>query len=92
MSDLHARLARQSLRRPLTPDEAGLALALEQIFAGGQHDFAGVAKALADRDVKRPSGETSAWTPESLEQELRRINADLDKAYETLDLMLAAGA
>lgn len=92
MSDLHARLARQSLRRPFTPAETALAAALEQIFASGQHDFSAVARALTDRGVKRPSGETGAWTPESLEQELKRINADLDKAYETLDLMPAAGA
>lgn len=92
MSDLHARLARQSLRRPFTATETALAAALEQIFAGGEHDFPAVAKALNDKGVKRPSGEAGAWTPETLEQELKRINADLDKAYETLDLMPAAGA
>jgi hypothetical protein len=86
-SNLHARLARQSLRRPLTPEEDALAAALKDIFAAGTHDFAAVAAELQSRKVKRPSGEAAAWTLETLEQELIRINASLDAAYDANDLM-----
>lgn len=86
-SDLIARLARQSLRRPLTPEEDNLAEALREVFATGQHDFEAVARALQERGVPRPSGETGAWTLAALEVELVRLNASLDAAYAANDLM-----
>lgn len=86
-SDLLARLARQSLRRPLTAQETALSEALLGIFAAGEHDFVRVAAALEERRVARPSGKKGAWTPETLEAELAQINASLDAAYAANDLM-----
>jgi hypothetical protein len=76
-----ARLAHQSLGRPLTPAEQALAAALERIFATGTHEFDAVARALEADGVARPSGEAGAWTAAVLERELAGINAGLDAAY-----------
>lgn len=76
-------LARQSLGRPLSQAEGALAEALEAIFRTGQHDFAKVAEELQSRAVIRPSGEAGPWTVDTLEAELRDINASLDAAYAT---------
>jgi hypothetical protein len=81
MSELHERLRRQSLGRPLTSEEEALAQAMETIFRTGEQDFELVAKALERDGVKRPSGATGPWTAAVLEQELVRINASLDAAY-----------
>ena len=78
----YSKLARQSLCRPLSEQENSLALALEQIFAAQIHDFARVAEELNNRRVERPSGEKSPWTQETLEVELKRINEELDIAYD----------
>ena len=78
---LHQRLARQGLGRPLTPSEEALARALESIFAAGEHDFAAAAAALEAKGVVRPSGSPGTWSPAALQDELRRINDDLDGAY-----------
>jgi hypothetical protein len=68
------KLGRQSLRRPLSDAEARLATVLEQIFASGRHDFADVAAGLRERA-------SDPWSVESLEAELRLINASFDDAY-----------
>jgi hypothetical protein len=81
MSEQHERLRRQSLGRPLTPDEEALAQALEKNFRSGEQDFEAVAKALERDGVRRPSGQPGAWTAAVLEQELATINASLDAAY-----------
>jgi hypothetical protein len=81
MSDIHSRLRHQSLGRPLSAEERGLADALEAIFHSGAADFEEVARALEGEGVKRPSGATGPWTAAVLEEELARINASLDQAY-----------
>jgi hypothetical protein len=81
VTDLHSRLMHQSLGRPLEPAERALADALEAIFKGGEQDFAAVARALEDRGVKRPSGQSDPWSAAVLERELAAINASLDEAY-----------
>ena len=77
----HARLARQSLMRPLLEDEQNLARALEAIFATGQHELGEVVRRLQAQGVKRPSGAAGAWTLEVLEDELSKINGSLDRLY-----------
>ncbi|MGH8139879.1 MAG: recombinase-like helix-turn-helix domain-containing protein [Steroidobacteraceae bacterium] len=74
-------LARQSLARVLTPLELELAVALESVFASGEHSTAQVAAQLQKRGIRRPSGAQAAWTAETLEEELRTINSSLDAAY-----------
>jgi hypothetical protein len=81
MSDLHERLRRQSLGRPLTAEEEALAQAMEKVFRSGEQDFEALAQALTRDGVKRPSGATGPWTAAALEEELVRINASLDAAY-----------
>ena len=53
MSELHERLRRQSLGRPLTADEEALAQAMEKIFRSGEQDFEALAQALT-RDGVNP--------------------------------------
>lgn len=77
-----AQLARQSLGRLLDEREDALARAMEAIFATGQHDFETVARLLEAQHVARPSGQSGAWTIETLEWELTRINTSLDEAYK----------
>lgn len=77
----HAELAHQSRGRQLTDLEQNLAIALERIFATGEHDFDGVARELQEQGVPRPSGAGDPWTAASLETELQTINASLDAAY-----------
>lgn len=74
-------LARQSLARVLRPVELELAVALESVFASGEHSIAQVAVQLQKRGIRRPSGAQGAWTAETLEEELRTINSTLDAAY-----------
>jgi hypothetical protein len=74
-------LGRQSLCRPLTAAEIGLARALEEIFATGQHQFSAVVEFLQQQQIPLPSGSSGPWTVEVLEAELRQINASLDEAY-----------
>lgn len=81
MSELHERLRRQSLGRPLTADEEALAQAMEKVFRAGEQDFEALARALQRDGIKRPSGATGPWTAAVLEEELVRINASLDAAY-----------
>jgi len=78
-------LGRQALRRPLTPAEFGLARALEDVFATGQHEFPAVVAYLEQQRIPRPSGGSGPWTVEVLDAELRRINASLDEAYLSRD-------
>jgi len=78
---IYQALANQSLRRPLEPAERALADALDAIFARGEHDFATVAISLQSAGIRRPSGETGPWTPQVLDDELKRINVSLDEAY-----------
>jgi hypothetical protein len=79
--EARARLAHQALGRPLDTLEKGLARALEEIFASGEHDLGVAVKRLEEKGIKRPSGAAGAWTLAILEQELARINASLDEAY-----------
>ena len=72
---------RQSLGRALTASEAALASGLEAIFATGTHDFADVTQQLQLSGVPKPSGAASPWTIDTLQEELRLINAALDAAY-----------
>jgi hypothetical protein len=81
MNTLDPRLARQSLSRPLSDTEQGLARALEAVFATGTHDFPAVAAALQASNIARPSGTSEPWTTALLERELAAINAALDAAY-----------
>jgi hypothetical protein len=81
MSELHERLRRQSLGRPLTADEEALAQALEKVFRSGEQDFEAVAQALERDGVKRPSGRPGPWSAAVLGEELVQINASLDAAY-----------
>src|SRR5262249_12676834 len=74
-------LGHQSLRRRLTESEERLAASLVGIFGNGVHDFALVAEELQRQGVPRPSGASDPWTVESLEYELKSINASLDEAY-----------
>ena len=79
-SELHARLAHQSLARPLSEAEAKLADALEDVFKAGATDFLDVARELDERGVMAPGG-APAWTPDTLHAELAAINSSLDAAY-----------
>jgi Recombinase-like helix-turn-helix domain len=79
--DVHVRLARQALARPLTPLEEALADTLEATFKTGCHDMGEVIRALAEKGIARPSGAAGAWSLDVLESELAAINASLDAAY-----------
>jgi len=81
MSELHERLRRQSLGRPLTADEEALAQAMEKVFRSGEQDFEALAQALTRDGIKRPSGAAGPWTAAVLQEELVQINASLDAAY-----------
>jgi hypothetical protein len=81
MTEDHALLARQALRRELTSKERALASAMLKAFGSGEHDLAAVARLLEEWKVARPSGATAPWTLASLEQELADINRSLDQAY-----------
>ena len=81
VSEIHARLAHQSLARPLSEAEAKLADALEDMFKAGTTDFSDVARQLAERGVRAPRG-AAAWSPDTLHAELAAINSSLDAAYE----------
>lgn len=76
-------LAHQSLARPLTGAESALADALMEIYAAGASEAPEVAAALAKRAIAMPSSGRTEWTAESLELELRTLNADLDAAYDS---------
>jgi len=78
---MHVSYEKQSLGRVLSETEERLAIALERIFAGGQHQFDEVSAALQRLNVPRPSGAAGAWSASVLEDELRLINASLDDAY-----------
>ena len=82
VSALHARLAHQSLARPLTPRESELADALEAIYASGVTDPGEIAAALGARGLAPPARAGAKWTPELLDAELAAINLSLDAAYE----------
>ena len=82
MSEQRPDLARQALGRPLHEVEENLADALFAIFATGQHDFDAVVAHLEERGIAVPSGAAGPWTVDLLQDELARINASLDAAYE----------
>ncbi|MDQ0315379.1 recombinase-like helix-turn-helix domain-containing protein [Amorphus orientalis] len=71
----------QSRGRPLTEAETALAADLEDIYGRGVHDFSAVVAELNEKGTKKPSGETTAWTLETFEAELKAINASHDAAY-----------
>lgn len=72
----------QSRGRSLSEAEQHFADALESIFTDGCHDFEQVAARLSELEVKSPSSGASHWTLDSLTEELRAINAQLDSAFE----------
>ena len=74
-------LRQQSCPAALADDDAALAAALQAIFADDIHAFDAVAAALQTRGIKRPSGNTEAWSVAALTSELARINGALDSAY-----------
>jgi len=81
ISDKHAALAHQSRGRPFTQTEMDLAVAIERIYATGEHDYEKVAAALERDKVVRPSGSVGTWTAAVLDAELKQINQSLDEAY-----------
>ncbi|WP_224814732.1 recombinase-like helix-turn-helix domain-containing protein [Hasllibacter sp. MH4015] len=74
-------LAHQGRGRPLTQAEDDFAEALMAIYGDGVQGAPDLAKALAMRNVTRPSSGKADWTADTLEEELKAINADLDQAY-----------
>lgn len=74
-------LAHQCAGRELTGAESALADALMEIYGTGEHDFAVVARALADRGTVAPVSGRKDWDEALLAAELTAINADLDAAY-----------
>jgi hypothetical protein len=74
-------LKAQSKGRDLTEGERALAEALEAIYRTGEHDFARVAEQLEAAGTPRPSGQPGGWSVETLEEELKAINASHDAAY-----------
>ncbi len=74
-------LAHQSLGRPLTDAENALAAALMEIMSAGEHDFAKVADALANRGLAAPMSGRTDWDGDLLAAELSALNADLDATY-----------
>lgn len=75
-------LAHQSLGRPLSEAEVGLAEALMAVYAEGVFESDAVAAALTARGTVVPSTRETTWTAQSLEGELRALNVDLDAAYQ----------
>ncbi|MEJ0051848.1 MAG: recombinase-like helix-turn-helix domain-containing protein [Methylovirgula sp.] len=81
LQDVHARLAKQALARPLTPLEEALADTLEATFKTIGHDMDEAVRVLGAKSVARPSGSPGPWSLDVLESELAAINASLDAAY-----------
>lgn len=77
-----ALLKTQALARPLNPAERALADAMLAVFRTGTTDFAALCAELEKRGIARPSGEPGPWSEVVLEEELKRINAELDAAYQ----------
>jgi hypothetical protein len=77
-----ADLAHQCRGRELDEKENELADALMAIYATGEHDFAGVARQLADKGVVAPRSGRTDWTEALLAEELEATNCELDAAYE----------
>ena len=80
-TDDQDKLKYQAQGRPISAAEQALASAMLKHFAAGTHDFADLAAALQADGVARPSGQRGPWTLEVLEEELRGINDELDRAY-----------
>ena len=78
---LNSPLDVQSRGRSLTETEIRFANALESVFAEGCHDFNQVAQRLTSLQVIAPNRGNSTWTVQSLEEELRTINTQLDDAF-----------
>lgn len=76
-----ADLANQCQGRALSEKEHELADALSAVFDELGHDFQAVAAALTERKIIKPLSGGTDWTALSLEQELQKINAELDAAY-----------
>ena len=77
-----ADLAHQCRGRELDEKESELADALMAIFATGEHEFAGVARQLADKGVVAPRSGRTDWNEALLAEELEATNRELDAAYE----------
>lgn len=77
-----AKLAHQSLGRPLSEAEGALADALLAIYTEGFTTPEAVAKKLTANQVAVPSSGGVVWTAELLHSELKRLNQDLDEAYQ----------
>lgn len=74
-------LAHQGRGRAPTEAEAALAAAMMEIMGAGEHDFAAVAKGLAERGVVAPASGRIDWDVALMEEELRAANASFDGAY-----------
>lgn len=72
----------QSRGRDLSAAETHFADTLETLFAEGCHDFGQLATRLNELGVEAPVSGSVNWTIETLGDELRAINAQLDAAFE----------
>lgn len=75
------RLAHQSLGRALTSDEQNFADALMAIYDDGVTEPGAVADKLAADGTVAPVSGGNKWTAQLLEEELQKLNKDLDEAY-----------
>lgn len=75
-------LEHQCRGRALDERENALAGALMEVYATGEHDFAAVARQLAEKGVVAPRSGRTDWTEVLLAEELEATNAELDAAYE----------
>lgn len=76
-----AELAHQSLGRDLTGSEKALAVALMDIMAAPQHDYAQIAAEMTKRGITAPASGRTDWDAALLEKELSTLNKNLDEAY-----------
>jgi|TARA_A100001391_G_scaffold86805_1_gene57143 hypothetical protein len=76
-----AELAHQSLGRDLTGSEKALAVALMDIMAAPQHDYAQIAAEMTKRGITAPASGRTDWDTALLEKELSTLNKNLDEAY-----------
>ena len=77
----NAKLARQSLGRPLTATESEFSDAIMGIYADGYSGSEAISGQLVARDVAKPSSGKTGWSAASLEAELAKLNEELDAAY-----------
>ncbi|MEZ5751821.1 MAG: recombinase-like helix-turn-helix domain-containing protein [Paracoccaceae bacterium] len=76
-----ARLANQSMGRPISAAERTLAEALMAVYATGAKGAEAVARGLAERQVAAPLSGRTDWDAALLEAELSALNQAFDAAY-----------